>query len=179
MVEVLDEEFWVGFLQQYYENEILEVIENYSEENHSLYINYGDLILKNPEMADSLIEEPSCVLDGVKKALTEYVENIKETTGLADEEIERLNVRFIGLTKRVGIRNLRSGDISKFISIEGTIKKATEVRPKIVEAVFRCKICGWTSEPIPRTEKNLWRYIIVEIAEKRHHSFFFTRDQNL
>jgi replicative DNA helicase Mcm len=153
MVEVLDEEFWVGFLQQYYENEILEVIENYSEENHSLYINYGDLILKNPEMADRLIEEPSCVLDGVKKALIEYVKNIKETTGLADEEIERLNVRFIGLTRRLGIRNLRSEDISKFISIEGTIKKATEVRPKIVEAVFRCKICGWTSEPIRQSGK--------------------------
>ncbi|HIH78396.1 MAG TPA: minichromosome maintenance protein MCM, partial [Halobacteria archaeon] len=44
------------------------------------------------------------------------------------------------------IRDIRGTDISKFVSIEGTVKKVTEVRPKIVTAVFRCKLCGSTSE---------------------------------
>jgi len=44
--------------------------------------------------------------------------------------------------KKIRIRDIRSEDIGTLISIEGLVLKATEVRPKILEAVFECPFCG-------------------------------------
>ncbi|HIH40136.1 MAG TPA: minichromosome maintenance protein MCM, partial [Halobacteria archaeon] len=141
-----DEDFWIDFYQQYYSTDISKIIENYKKDDHSLIIDYRDLLIKSPEIADRLIELPHKVIYSARKALVNYVENIKETTGLTDDEIQKLNVRFNNITRKITIRDIRGTDISKFVSIEGTVKKVTEVRPKIVTAVFRCKLCGSTSE---------------------------------
>jgi len=145
MIE-LNEEFWIDFYHQYYSIEISRIIENYKKDDHSLIIDYKDLLIKSPEIADRLVESPYEVIYSAKKALVNYVRNIKETTGLTDDEIEKLNVRFTNTTNKINIRDIRGTDISKFVSIEGIVKKVTEVRPKIVTAVFRCKLCGSTSE---------------------------------
>lgn len=145
MIE-LNEDFWIDFYQQYYSTDISKIIENYKKDDHSLIIDYRDLLIKSPEIADRLIESPYKVIYSARKALINYVENIKETTGLTDDEIQKLNVRFNNITRKITIRDIRGTDISKFVSIEGTVKKVTEVRPKIVTAVFRCKLCGSTSE---------------------------------
>lgn len=145
MIE-LNEEFWIDFYQQYYSIEISKIIENYKKDDHSLIIDYKDLLIRNPDIADKLIDSPSEVIHSAKKALINYVQNIKETTGLTDDEIDNLNIRFINIINKINIRDIRGTDISKFVSIEGIVKKVTEVRPKIITAVFRCKLCGFTSE---------------------------------
>jgi replicative DNA helicase Mcm len=54
------------------------------------------------------------------------------------KEPKGINIRFINLPKKVGIRNIRSDHINTFISVEGILRKITEVRPRIIEATFRC-----------------------------------------
>ncbi|MFA7153339.1 MAG: minichromosome maintenance protein MCM, partial [Methanoregulaceae archaeon] len=49
-----------------------------------------------------------------------------------------INIRFINLPRKIGIRHIRSDHINKFVSVEGILRKTTEVRPRIVQAVFRC-----------------------------------------
>ncbi len=54
------------------------------------------------------------------------------------KEPKGINIRFVNLPKKVGIRNIRSDHINTFVSVEGILRKITEVRPRIVEATFRC-----------------------------------------
>ena len=49
-----------------------------------------------------------------------------------------VNVRFTNLPVRVQARDIRSDHINRFVSVEGILRKTTEVRPRIVKAVFRC-----------------------------------------
>jgi replicative DNA helicase Mcm len=49
-----------------------------------------------------------------------------------------INIRFTNLPKKTGIRHIRSDDINTFVSVEGILRKTTEVRPRVVEAAFRC-----------------------------------------
>ena len=54
------------------------------------------------------------------------------------KEPKGVNIRFTNLPKKTAIREIRSDDINMFVSVEGILRKTTEVRPRIVEAVFKC-----------------------------------------
>ena len=66
---------------------------------------------------------------------SETTSSIKTRSGQAAEHI---NIRFVNLPKKTGIRHIRSDDINTFVTVEGILRKTTEVRPRIVNAVFRC-----------------------------------------
>ncbi len=40
------------------------------------------------------------------------------------------------------MRDIRSDQMNQFLSVEGILRKTTEVRPRIVDAVFRCTSCN-------------------------------------
>ena len=82
----------------------------------------------------SLLDNPGKVLADVKDAIKNH-QLIKTKDGRVAEHI---NIRFSNLPKKTGIRHIRSDDINKFITVEGILRKITEVRPRIVNAVFRC-----------------------------------------
>src|SRR2546428_2699221 len=42
----------------------------------------------------------------------------------------------------VQIRDLRAKHLGQYISVEGLVRKSTEVRPKVVGALFQCLRCG-------------------------------------
>jgi replicative DNA helicase Mcm len=55
-----------------------------------------------------------------------------------------IHLRIEGLPKdaRIGVRDLRSKHLGKFLAAEGLVRKATEVRPRLTEAVFQCVRCN-------------------------------------
>jgi replicative DNA helicase Mcm len=59
------------------------------------------------------------------------------------ENKARIHLRVKNLPKdsKIEIRDLRSKHLGKFIAIEGLVRKATEVRPKMIDAVFLCVRC--------------------------------------
>jgi replicative DNA helicase Mcm len=60
---------------------------------------------------------------------------------ISDEEPK---VRFTNMPEEdfVLLKNLRSEHIGKFIPIEGMIKRASQVKPEVVSAIFECSQCG-------------------------------------
>ncbi len=85
-------------------------------------------------LADELLENPGKVLDDVRDAVRNH-QLIKTKNG---QPAEHVNIRFVNLPQKTGIRHIRSDDINKFVTVEGILRKTTEVRPRIVNAVFRC-----------------------------------------
>jgi replicative DNA helicase Mcm len=61
-----------------------------------------------------------------------------------DVYMDRAHVRIIELPRHFKTRELRSDHIGKFLAIDGLVRTATEVRPKIVSAAFQCQRCGFT-----------------------------------
>ncbi len=124
---------WEDFLKVYYDADIKELAGSYPDKR-SLHIRFSDLENFNPDLAHELIEHPDSVLEHANQALQEY-------TLPVDVTFTSTHVRIIKLPERIQIRELRSAHINKFIAVSGLIRKATEVRPKIVTAAFRCKRC--------------------------------------
>ncbi len=103
----------------------------------SIVIDYGELSEFDPEMAEILPDDPEFIIRAAEDALFEH---IRETY---DTERKGLHARFHTFppSSKVSIRALRSEHVGKFVVIEALVKKASEVRPKLIEAAFRCSVC--------------------------------------
>jgi replicative DNA helicase Mcm len=134
MMQDLVTERWEGFLKRYCWNELIEMSNSYPEKR-SLFVKFADMDTYDPNLADMLLEEPDVTIASATQALRE----MDIPTGVT---LEEANLRIIKLPKKLKIRDIRSGDIGKLAGIEGLVTKATEVRPRVVEAIFECPFCG-------------------------------------
>jgi len=133
-------EIWAEFFEKYYYEEInnLAFRIKSGENKRAIYVNYiEDLsVFQEGRLAEELIEYPDEVLAHAEKGLA-------SCTNIYGVTLEGCKPRFYSLpsTKKILIRDLRSSHISKFIAIEGIVRKVTEVRPKIISAAFKCTNC--------------------------------------
>ena len=115
----------------------------------SLVLDFNDLLVAERGLAEGLLEEPeefleygsNAAFDQLQIQEPEYAESIKE---------QGVTIRIRGLPTVTPLRKLSSEHIGKFVMLEGIVIRATNVRPLVTNAVFRCKRCGETME-IPQT----------------------------
>lgn len=105
------------------------------EGKSSLYISFDDIIDFDFDLSEQLLNEPEQILSAPSEALKEIYD---AETG------KRLTARFIDLpsTEKVDIRDIRAIHINKLIQVEGAVRRTTEVKPEIIEAIFSCERCG-------------------------------------
>lgn len=113
---------------------ITAVADAYPEER-SLTVEYGVLDRFDTDLALYLLEHPQNALYTAERALQRFVPPTEEA------EI-RFRVRGFPRDLRTEVRALRAKHLGKLVSVEGLVRKATEVRPRLVEAVFQCLRCG-------------------------------------
>ncbi|MHC1585069.1 MAG: minichromosome maintenance protein MCM, partial [Candidatus Syntropharchaeia archaeon] len=118
-------------------------------DQRSLIVEFPDIDRKSSELAEELLENPD-------RALSEATAAIRKIEPISGKRLEKAHVRIIKIpqSSRIRIRNIRAHHINKFIAIEGLVRKATEVRPKIIKAAFECQKCGHITM-IPQKEGKL------------------------
>jgi len=122
---------FIEFLNEFYYSEMISAV---SENRKSILVDFANVDRFDTELSDYLLENP-----------TEALELAEEATKKIDLQAEtKLKVRFFNLpvSKEIRIRNIRSEHIEKFISVDGIVKRASEVRPEVSEAIFTCPECG-------------------------------------
>ncbi len=127
---------WEEFLRSRYWDDLLELADSYPDER-SLIVKFSDLDRFDPEFAEELLETPEPILEAAHAALLELDLPM-------DVYLEKAHVRIAELPRHFKTRELRSDHIGKLLSIDGLVRTATEVRPKIVSAAFQCGRCGFT-----------------------------------
>lgn len=143
MTEHSSELIWEEFFNRYYKEQLLSLASIYPE-SKSLVIDFPDIERYNLELANELLENPDEVMADANGALVSYDLPM-------DVTLEDAHVRIVRMPTKVEIRKLRSEHISKLISIDGIIRKATEVRPKLVVAAFECQRCKEDITYIPQS----------------------------
>src|ERR1041385_559341 len=127
---------WESFLQDYCKPLVQEASENYPDKGKSVTIAFNDIQLRDPDLADYLLQKPRhCLQVGAQ-----MLQNVDVTV----EPKPRLHLRVTGLppSQEVKVRNIRAEHLGRLLAVEGLVKKVTEVRPQVMEAAFDCKTCG-------------------------------------
>ncbi len=104
-------------------------------EGRSLHVDYADIERFDSDLAIYLMRRPQNAIYAAEQAIKQYIPPTEEA------EIH-FRVRGIPRDMRVEIRDLRAKHLGRLVSVEGLLRKATEVRPRLVEAVFQCLRCG-------------------------------------
>jgi replicative DNA helicase Mcm len=127
---------WEEFLRSRYWDDLLELADSYPDER-SLKIRFSDIDKFDPDFAEELMENPEQTLEAARAAMLELDLPM-------DVYMDRAHVRIEELPRHFKTRELRSDHIGKLLAIDGLVRTATEVRPKIVSAAFQCQRCGFT-----------------------------------
>ncbi|KZX12377.1 minichromosome maintenance protein MCM [Methanobrevibacter oralis] len=119
------------FFATSYKDDVFEILETYPDER-SLIVDYNDLEMFDPDLADLLIEKPQEIIEASQMA----IKNIDPLVKDAD-----LNIRFANVTNLIPLKTLLSKYIGKFVSADGIVRKTDEIRPRIETGVFECRGC--------------------------------------
>ncbi len=127
---------WETFLREHAREAIVQAALEYPD-IRSVVLTFNDIQLRDPELADYILQRPGHALRIGNNALN-------QVDIVVVEPRPRLNLRIKGLpeSQHVLPRQLRAEHLGKFLAIEGLVKKVTEVRPMMLEAAFECKFCG-------------------------------------
>ncbi len=126
---------WEEFLDEAdLSGQITRLADAYPEER-SLHVDYGAIDRFDSDLAIYLLDHPQNAVYSVEQAIRSFIPPTEEA------EI-RFRVKGVPRDLRVEVRDLRAKHLGKLVSVEGLVRKATEVRPRLVEAVFQCLRCG-------------------------------------
>ena len=132
------------FFSTTYKDDVFEILEKYPDER-SLIVDYNDLEMFDPDLADLLIEKPEEVIAASQKAIKNIDPLMKDA---------ELNIRFKNLTNLVDLGNLLSKYIGRFVAADGIVRKTDEIRPRIETGVFECRGCMRLHE-VEQTSSNV------------------------
>jgi replicative DNA helicase Mcm len=137
------------FLRRYYEDEIVAAI----DDTKSITVDYGDLYIYDDVIANDLIDSPRKIIAALRGAL-----HYMELPVNADDTNQRnLDVRVAGVdVEQPIVSKLRTDQhLSKYIGVRGQVSLASQVKPKLMTAMFRCERCSdengdFTVGPVPQ-----------------------------
>ncbi len=134
-------EGWLRIFSEYgYMDKINRLSSIYPEEK-SIFVNFKDIseFGRSNGFDQGLAEKPELYM-----ALGEEV--LRDLVRPERVQVSRINIRLYDVSEdanlRKEIRQLRSPDIGKLLSVTGIIRKNTEVLPRLQKAAFICSVCG-------------------------------------
>jgi len=131
------------FLNAYAREDVAEAARD-SEE--SITVSFSDLYQFKPDLAYDLIDSPRKII----QALREGIRDVDVPVANSPEILKDTDVRISGVTSKEPIvSELRDEDHrGKYIGLRGQVSLATQVKPKLMNAMFKCQRC---SDPEPFT----------------------------
>ena len=132
-----------AFFRAYYHDAIGDLARQYPSDKRSLHVSWDDLYRFDPSLADDYLAEPVRLQTAAEQALQMYDLPV-------DVDFQAAHVRLHELPETTPIRDLRAEDVTTMVAVSGIVRKATDVRPKVQEAAFRCQRCE-TLTYVPQT----------------------------
>ncbi|MUV60022.1 minichromosome maintenance protein MCM, partial [Halobacterium sp. CBA1126] len=147
------------FYRRYYSDDVAELARKYPRETKSLYLDWRDLYQMDPDLADDYINHPDDLREAAEEALRLYDLPVDVSLGQA-------HVRVHNLEEHTEIRAIRAEHLNTLVSVQGMVRKATDVRPKIERAVFVCQRCGAETE-VPQGDAGFQEPYQCESCERQ------------
>jgi len=101
----------------------------------SIYIDFSEVEKFDPDLANYTLQNPTlsvrCAEDALKRMVSHALTN----------PFVHFRIKNLPHDSRIEIRKLRAKHLGTFVSVEGLVRKATEVRPRVTMAEFECARC--------------------------------------
>ncbi|MEE6209748.1 ATP-binding protein [Salarchaeum sp. III] len=147
------------FFRRYYSDEVGALARQYPRDKKSLVVDWDDLYQFDPDFAEDYVRHPDQLQEAAEEALRVYDLPIDVSLGQA-------HVRVRNLGETTEIRSLRAEHMNTFVAVQGIVRKATDVKPKIQTAVFVCQRCG-SEQHVPQGDGGFQEPYQCESCERQ------------
>ncbi|MEM0093392.1 MAG: minichromosome maintenance protein MCM [Thermofilum sp.] len=113
-----------------------------SENSVSLVVDFDDLLNYNKVLADELVKDPILFLEEASRALNRVVA-VEDPNYAQKARAFHVRIRKLPENLHVKVRDIRSRHLGRLIAVEGIVTKISPVKQELVEAVFKCRSCGY------------------------------------
>ncbi|MBI4176121.1 MAG: hypothetical protein HY518_02875 [Candidatus Aenigmarchaeota archaeon] len=121
---------YVAKLKEFLHEKYFQAMVQAANESRPAVVSFRDLYKFRPAIAELLADRP---------------DDFFEAAGQAVEQIDLpapVRVRIADMPDVVSVRDLRSRHVGKFIAVEGIVRRASEIRPEIMNTIWECAECG-------------------------------------
>jgi replicative DNA helicase Mcm len=133
------------FFSTSYKDDVFSILEKYPDER-SMTIDYHNLEMFDPDLADLLIDKPEDVLEASENAVKNIDPLVKDAN---------INIRIENLSNIIPLKFLLSKYIGNFVSADGIVRKTDEIRPRIETGVFECRSCMRLHEVEQKSDRHV------------------------
>jgi replicative DNA helicase Mcm len=102
----------------------------------SIHVDFSEVERFDPDLANYTLVNPTLSIRSAEDAIKRLVSHTLTNPFI------HFRIKALPHDSRVEIRKLRAKHLGTFVAIEGLVRKATEVRPKVTIAEFECVRCG-------------------------------------
>jgi len=120
------------FIENIYKDDLVDVVR---KGLRYMVIDFQKLVRFSIELSEILLDNPDHAIRAAEMAVKQI------DLGHVDE---KFRVRFKNLpeSQKVLVKDIRAKHLNKFVTINGTIRQKSTVRPEITHARFECPACG-------------------------------------
>lgn len=142
------------FLSSYYRDEIGTALQN---GYRSVTVEYSDLFQFDADLAMDYVDHPEKIVPQLDRATTE----VDMPTPDSETALGEMTVRVAGVDDHeVPVSGLRDHHRDRYLGVRGQVSMATQVQPRVIEAVYRCERCSTDGhdfylDPIPQDGEEL------------------------
>ncbi|MDR0198676.1 MAG: ATP-binding protein [Methanomassiliicoccaceae archaeon] len=126
---------WEDILAKKYQLKLNDIADSYPDKR-SIDVLYRDIDEYNSDLAIFILDRPDKCLSLGRKAIKNRLPPSREQRGTVN-----LRIKELPRDARVEIRNLRAKHLGKLVAVEGLVRKATTVKPRMTRALFKCSKC--------------------------------------
>ncbi|HNV01248.1 MAG TPA: minichromosome maintenance protein MCM, partial [archaeon] len=125
------------FFNVIYRKEIEKIVESYPEKR-SLVVDFKTLEKFDPLLADELLDNP----DGVIEAAESAIQQVNIPSLQVEEFKPHVRISNLPKDREINLKDISSKHLNKMICVEGLMRQITDVLPKLIMAVWKCRRCG-------------------------------------
>jgi len=128
---------WEEFLGDQERRHQVSTIADLYPDVRSIYVEFSSIEKFDPDLANYTLTNPARSLGAAEDAIKRMVSHALTNPFL------HFRIKGLPRDSRVEVRKLRAKHLGTFVSVEGLVRKATEVRPRVTIAEFECARCGF------------------------------------
>lgn len=132
----------------YYQEKIDQMI---SEDLTTLVVDYEHILSYDPTLANSIDLYFYRFEPVLNQSLQEYVKEVNQKYVRDNHGDRHFYIAISNFPIQSSIREIRASHIGQLFSFSGTVTRTSEVRPELLNATFKCRVCG---AEIPNIHQN-------------------------
>jgi len=134
------------FIREFHESNFVfpyrdQLKRNYNLGQYFLEVSLDDLRSYDENLADRLLKTPTENIAIFEEAAKEIADEVTKPRPLGEEEVQDIQVSLRSEANPVGVRDLKSNNVSKLVKIPGIIISASTIRVKATKITIQCRGC--------------------------------------